>query len=138
MRAGQVGIFGVVGESNNRSGYALRLKIVDGRIAEAEAIVVRVAEFSAPAERLISVANGYFDTLQLNDGTLFTLFDPQCQRYENGILTPNDPAKTLGPVTALGCEAQFKLGAYRFDDRLRQVEAVFITVPYNMPSPWAQ
>jgi len=226
VRAGEVGVFGIVEESNNRSGYALRLKIVDDRIMQAEAIVVRVAEFSAldggvnpfasakffskpilendltsaqrrPRERLISIANGYFDTLQLNDGTLFTQFDPQCERYENGILTTNNPAKTLGPVTAFGCEAQFKLGAYRFDDRvrgrrfplvdeerglvlaagfidhtgklgafkltdgsteqsplrrphsfclmelfkivdgrIRQVEAVFITVPYGMPSPW--
>ena len=226
VRAGQVGVFGVVEESDNKSGFALRLKIVDGHISEAEAIVVRIAEFSAldggpnpfasarffakpilesdltpaqrrPRARLISVANGYFDTLQLNDGTLFTQFDPQCQRYEDGILTTNNPAKTLGPVTALGCEAQFKLGAYRFDDRvrdrrfplvdeqrglvlamgfidhtgklgdfkltdgtiehsplrrphsfclmelfkivdgrIRQVEAVFITVPYGMPSPW--
>ncbi len=226
VRAGQVGVFGVVEESNNRSGFALRLKVVDNRITEAEAIVVRVAEFSAldggvnpfasakffskpilesdlapgqrrPRARMISVANGYFDTLQLNDGTLFTQFDPRCERYENGILTTSNPAKTLGPVTALGCEAQFKLGAYRFDDRvrgrrfplvdeerglvlgmgfidhtgklgafsltdgsteqaplrrphsfclmelfkivdgrIRQIEAVFITVPYGMPSPW--
>lgn len=228
VRAGEVGVFSVVEESDNRSGFALRLKIVDSRITEAEAIIVRVAEFGAldgganpfasarffskpilesdltpaqrrPRARLISVANGYFDTLQLNDGTLFTQFDPQCERYENGILTTNNPAKTLGPVTALGCEAQFRLGAYRFDDRvrgrrfplvdeerglvlamgfidhtgrlgdfkltdgsiehsplrrphsfclmelfkivdgrLRQVEAVFITVPYNMPSPWSE
>jgi len=228
VRAGEVGVFSVVEESNNRSGFALRLKVVDNRITEAEAVIVRIAEFSAldggvnpfasarffskpilesylmpeqkrPRERLISVANGYFDTLQLNDGTLFTQFDPQCERYENGILTTNNPAKTLGPVTALGCEAQFKLGAYRFDDRvrgrrfplvdeerglvlamgfidhtgklgpfkltdgsteqsplrrphsfclmelfkivdgrIRQVEAVFITVPYGMPSPWSE
>jgi hypothetical protein len=228
VRAGEVGVFSIVEESNNRSGFALRLKVVDNRITEAEAIIVRIADFSAldggvnpfasarffskpilesnlapeqmrPRERLISVANGYFDTLQLNDGTLFTQFDPQCERYENGILTTNNPAKTLGPVTALGCEAQFKLGAYRFDDRvrgrrfplvdeerglvlamgfidhtgklgafrltdgsteqsplrrphsfclmelfkivdgrIRQVEAVFITVPYGMPSPWSE
>jgi hypothetical protein len=226
VRAGQVGVFSVVDESNNRSGFALRLKVVNGAIAEAEAIVVRIAEFSAldggenpfakaqfhdrpilesrlapgegrPRDRLIAVANGYFDTLQRNDGRLFTQFDPQCERNENGILTTNNPAKTLGPVTAFGCEQQFKLGAYRFDDRvrgrrfplvdeerglvlaagfidhtgrlgdfkltdgtvehsplrrphsfcllelfkivngrIRQVEAVFITVPYNMPSPW--
>jgi len=228
VRAGQVGVFSVVEESNNRSGFALRLKIQNGAIAEAEAIVVRIAEFSAldggenpfakaqfkdrpillaplapgegrPREQLIAVANGYFDTLQLNDGRLHTQFDPGCERHENGILTTNNPAKTLGPVTAFGCEQQFKLGAYRFDDRvrgrrfplvdeerglvlaagfidhtgrlgdfkltdgtvehsplrrphsfcllelfkivngrIRQVEAVFITVPYNMPSPWPE
>jgi hypothetical protein len=24
------------------------------------------------------------------------------------------------------------------DGRIRQIEAVFITVPYNMPSPWTE
>src|SRR5690242_18950482 len=47
VRAGQVGVFSVVEESNNRSGFALRLKIENGAIAEAEAIVVRIAAFSA-------------------------------------------------------------------------------------------
>jgi hypothetical protein len=228
VRAGQVGYFGTVEESGDCSAFALRLKIKDNHITEAEALVVRIAEFGtlngginpfasgqfedkpilqmdlAPGEgrqreRLISVANGYFDTLQLNDGTLFTDFDPKCVRWENGVQTTGNPKKVLGPLSALGCSEQFRLGAYRFDDRLRdrrfplvdaerglvlaagfidhrgrlgdyqltdgsaahspvrhphsfcylelfkivdgrirQVESVFITVPYNMPSPWVQ
>ena len=146
---------------------------------------------------MVAVANGYFDTLQLNDGKLFSEFDPACNRVENGLLTTNNPDKPLGETSALGCAEQFKLGVYRYDDRLRarryplvdeergivlaagfidhsgrlgeyrltdgrpavsvirhphsfyfielfkivngrirQVEATFITVPYNMPSPW--
>ena len=38
-------------------------------------------------ERLIAVANGYFSTVEQNDGQLFTAFDPDCQRNENGIST---------------------------------------------------
>lgn len=224
---GQVAVFGAVDEADATSAFALRLRIADRKISEAEMLVVRVKDFGAlgagpnpfanprfddkpilqqnlkpgegrPRERMISLADGYFDTLQLNDGQLFTEFDPACNRIENGLQTTNNPAKPLGPTSALGCAEQFKLGVYRYDDRLRarrhplvdeergivlsagfidhagrlgeyrltdgtpatsvirhphsfyllelfkivdgrlrQIEAVFITVPYNMPSPWS-
>jgi hypothetical protein len=223
---GQVGFYGVVKESVTTSGFSVRLKVEDGKISELETVVLRVADMGAlgpgenpfnkgvfvdkpilqqdvppnlrrPRERLISLADGYFDTLQLNDGTLFTEFDPACNRTENGLQTTNNPAKPLGYYSALGCAEQFKLGIYRYDDRLRarrfplvdeerglvlamgfidhsgrlgsykltdgtalespirrphsfhlmelfkivdgklrQIEALFIAVPYNMPSPW--
>jgi hypothetical protein len=219
--AGQVGFFGAVEETGPLSPFALRLKIEDGEIAEAETSVRRKADegnFMAdpgfetkpileatvpeherlPRERLISIADGYFDTLQLNDGTLFTQFDDRCQRVENGVQTTNNPE--LGKLSftlAMGCAEQFRLGYFLFDDRLRarryplvdverglvlaatfidhsgrlgtykltdgrvaesryrrphsfylielfkiednkirQIEAVFMTVPYRMPSPW--
>jgi hypothetical protein len=226
VTAGQVAVFGAVEEPDGTSAFGLRLKITDRKIGEAEMLVVRVRDFGAlgdgpnpfanpkfedkpillqdlqPGERssrekMVAVANGYFDTLQLNDGKLHTEFDPACNRVENGLLTTNNPAKPLGPTSALGCAEQFRLGVYKYDDRLRarryplvdeergivlasgfidhsgrlgeykltdgtpavsvirhphsfyflelfkivngrirQVEAVFITVPYNMPSPW--
>jgi hypothetical protein len=125
-----------------------------------------------------------------------TRFHPHCNRVENGVQTTNNPDFPL-PIARLGCEAQFALGWYRYDDELRarrfplvdiergivlahgfidhsgrlgdyeltdgtrvaspirrphsyylaeafkirdgaieQVEAVFHTVPYRMPSPW--
>lgn len=223
---GQVGVFGIVTESGVSSTLAARLKVEGGKISELETIILRIADmpplvgtenpfskgsFAArpileqdvppnlrrPRERLISLSDGYFDTLQLNDGQLFTEFDPACDRFENGLKTTNNPAKPLGEYSALGCADQFRLGVYRYDDRLRarrfplvdeerglvlamgfidhsgrlgsykltdgrtaespvrrphsfhlmelfkivdgklrQIEAVFITVPYNMPSPW--
>jgi hypothetical protein len=226
---GEAGFFGVIEETKlHSSGFALRLKVENHKISEAEIVILRLADFPPltggvnpfekakfedkpilqqnltpnerrPRERLISIADGYFDTLQLNDGTLFTEFDPNCNRFENGLQTTNNPAKPLGEMTALGCAEQFKLGNYRYDDRLRarrfplvdeerglvlgmgfidhsgrlgtykladgrtaespirrphsfclmelfkivdgrirQIEAVFITVPYNMPSPWTK
>ena len=225
---GQVGFYGVVEETSDKSGFALRVKVVDHKITEAETVILRINDFGSltgganpflnskfvdkpilqqnltpeqrrPRERLISIANGYFDTLQLNDGQLFTEFDANCNRTENGLQTTNNPATPLGPTTALGCAEQFKLGNYRYDDRLRarrfplvdeerglvlgmgfidhsgrlgtykltdgrtaespirrphsfclmelfkiengkirQIEAIFITVPYNMPSPWTE
>jgi hypothetical protein len=227
-QTGEAGFYGVITESHDTSGFALRLKIADHKITEAETVIVRVNDFGALAggvnpflngkfvdkpilqqnlapaerrsrERLISIADGYFDTLQLNDGQLFTEFTPDCNRVENGLQTTNNPATPLGATSALGCADQFKLGTYRYDDRLRarrfplvdeerglvlgmgfidhsgrigtykladgrtaespirrphsfclmelfkivdgkirQIEAVFITVPYNMPSPWEE
>ncbi len=138
----QVGYFGTVHEHLEESAYTVRLKLDSkGRVAEAETIVVRQSDsgikfenprywdkpiLNANAERplprpeMIKLANGYFDTLQLNDGTIHTKFHPDCDRVENGVQTTHNPefAKIV-PVSALGCEEQFRMGNYRYDDRLR-------------------
>lgn len=217
----QVGYFGTVHEAIEESAFTLRLKVNEqGQVCESEMVVVRQsdsgikfencrywdkpilnANVEAPVSRdeMIRLSNGYFDTLQLNDGTIHTKFHPDCNRVENGVQTTRNPefAKIV-PVSALGCEEQFRMGNYRYDDRLRarrfplvdeerglvlafgfidhsgrldeyqltdgrtvkspvrrphsfyiselfkidhgmicQIEANFITVPYNMPSPWA-
>jgi hypothetical protein len=223
--SGQVGFFGVVDETSASSPFAVRMKVEDHRISELETLVFRIADAGRtgiqnfftepqltdnpillenvpaaqrrPRERMIAIANGYFETLQRNDGTLFTQFDENCNRRENGLQTTNNPSLTGRPIARLGCEAQFKLGYYRYDDRLRarrfpmvdeerglvlaaafidhsgrlgtykltdgtvvespwrrphslcmlelfkiidgkirQIEAVFINVPYGMASPW--
>lgn len=217
---GEVGFFGTVTETTDTSAYTLRLKVEDGRISEAETLIVRQAdsgirfegqtfenkpvlnEILPPAQRrpraqMIALSDGYFDTLQLNDGTLFTRFHPNCARVENGVKTTHNSGFTVTPVSKLGCEDQFKLGYYRYNDRIRgrhfplvdeerglvlgigfmdkmgrmgdykltdgtpvkpllyrphtfylmelfklkdgmieQIEANFITVPYNTPSQW--
>ena len=228
-QAGQVAYFGVIDERGTKSFLALRLKIDGGKISEAETIAVRKgygpgpfgnpetlqpvplmledvpADRRRPRERMISLADGYFNTLELNDGQIFTQFTPDCSRRENGVWTANDPHPDAPPdpnlnLSAYGkisCEAGFKLGNYRWDDelrarrfplvdeekglvlaggfidhsgrldhytttdgvvhdpplksphsfcfletfkivdgRIRHAEAVFITVPYRMPSPW--
>ncbi len=69
---------------------------------------------------MIALADGYFNTLQLNDGQLFTQFTPDCHRHENGVWTANDPHPGSNPdpnlnLSAYGrisCEAGFKLGNY--------------------------
>jgi hypothetical protein len=219
-REGQVSVFGVVDETGTRAPYATRLKVVNGTVAEVETIVVRPQDSGIPfvtadikpvavwnemlpperrvsREQMIAAANGYFDTLQLNDGTLHVEFTEDCNRRENGMQSTNRQDPDLDAIWKLGCAGQFRLGAYRYDDRLRdrrflavdeergivlaggfidhegrlaefrltdgttrtthfnrphsfvlleafkvndgkiqRVEAVFITVPYNMPSPW--
>jgi hypothetical protein len=68
--------------------------------------------------RLIDIANGYFSTLQQNDGTLFTPFADDCTRLENGNITAGDPNSAYVPAR-ITCAEQFKKGAYRFDSELR-------------------
>jgi hypothetical protein len=212
--------FGVVEEHGIPAIMALRLGIERDRIAEAETIVCRKVDLSpfpsvetyvsprplmladvpeaqrCSRDKMIAIANGYFDTIQLNDGTLFTEFTDDCDRIENGLQTTNTEIENY-PIAAMGCADQFRMGQYIYDDRLRDrrfplvdeekglvlaggfidhtgrvvdvtwtdgtktrsvfhyphsfvllelfkivggkiagVEAVFVTVPYNMPSAW--
>jgi hypothetical protein len=219
LRTSQVALFTAVEETEALSPAAFRLAVHEGGIAEVEAVIARNADEGFPfrdqkfehkpvmeaivpegerseREELISLANGYFETIQRNDGTIRTKFHPHCNRVENGVQTTNNPDFPV-PVARMGCEEQFALGNYRYDDRLRarrfplvdeergivlahafidhcgklgeyqltngtkvtspirrphsyylaeafriragaieQVEAVFHSVPYHMPSPW--
>jgi hypothetical protein len=216
---GQVALFTCVEETNAISPAAFRLGVKDGMIAEVESVVARNADEGFPFNpqsfetkpvmealvpegetstrtELVFIANGYFETIERNDGTINTKFWSHCNRVENGVQTTNNPDFPV-PVAQMGCEEQFRLGNYRYDDRLRgrrfplvdeergivlafgfidhcgklgeyeltdgtkvtspirrphsyylaeafkirdgaieQVEAVFHTVPYHMPSPW--
>ena len=141
-RSGQVGYFGTVIEAIEESAFTLRLKIDEaGAIAECEMLIVRQSDSGikfenprywdkpilhrevvapVPREEMVRLSNGYFDTLQRNDGTIHTKFHPDCNRVENGVQTTRNPefAKIV-PVSALGCEEQFRMGNYRYDDDLR-------------------
>ncbi|ABD27315.1 hypothetical protein Saro_2879 [Novosphingobium aromaticivorans DSM 12444] len=141
-RTRQVGYFGTVIEPIEESAFTLRLALDEaGRIAECEMLIVRQSdsgikfencrywdkpilhrEPEAPVSRqeMVRLSNGYFDTLQRNDGTIHTRFHPDCNRVENGVQTTRNPdfAKIV-PVSALGCEEQFRMGNYRYDDDLR-------------------
>jgi hypothetical protein len=216
---GQVALFTTVEETDAVSPCALRLAFREGVIEECEIVVARNKDEGFPflgqtfenkpamraevpeAERIsrtemIALANGYFETIERNNGMIRTRFHPHCNRVENGVQTTNNPDFPL-PIAGLGCEEQFALGWYRYDDELRarrfplvdiergivlaygfidhagrlgdyeltdgtkvsspvrrphsyylaeafkirdgaieQVEAVFHTVPYRMPSPW--
>jgi len=135
---GTVGWYGTVAEHGQLSYYAMRLKVVHHQVAEVEAILDRkgdagpwgdpahfthdpsfatvlpVAERSS-RQAMIGLVDGYFSTVQRNDGLIHTRFDPNCAREENGQITTNG---SFGS-DAQGCEAQFKLGTFRFVDRVR-------------------
>jgi hypothetical protein len=221
LATGQASWIGVIEEHGHAAVMMLRLALAaGGAISEVETIVCRPHElgpfpqiegYDAPRplmladvpegqrvsrDEMIRIANGYFETIELNDGTLHTEFTDDCDRIENGLQTTNTEIAGY-PIARMGTADQFRLGQYIYDDRLRDrrfplldeekgivcaagfidhagkvidvtwtdgsvhksifhfphsfvllelfkivggkiagVEAVFVTVPYNMVSPW--
>jgi len=145
---GQAAWFGVVWEHGVAAYYAMRLKVDGGKISEVETVVHRNTGLPAPfgdpdkvehdpafqevlppeqrrpRQRLIAVAQSYFNTVELNDGMVFAPFAEDCSRLENGIST-TAPVKTPAgqgnaSSIAAGCEEQFKLGIYHINKRIRE------------------
>ncbi len=145
-QTGQVGFLGVANEDGHLSCFAARLKVVDHKVTEIEVIAARPEGMGGggggpvrggpdnlkdkplfsedePAtervsrEKLIQLANGYFDTIQLNTGKIYTTFDPNCQRMENGSVTANNPDAT--GVAHMGCQAQLETGLLKIVTRCR-------------------
>ncbi|MCP5145652.1 MAG: hypothetical protein H6978_12665 [Gammaproteobacteria bacterium] len=130
---GSVGIYTAIMQNDTPGFLAIRLRIEDGRITEAEHIVSTRRNLSSPPtpigdvnefkhdpdlnrpvpageranrQRLVELANGYFDTLQQNDGQLHTKFSDDATRFENGMKFAE---------IANG----FRSGRYRFNERVR-------------------
>jgi hypothetical protein len=132
---GTVGVFTAIRQREVEGFLAIRLKVAGGRITEAEHIISTrrnlsspptpigsveeyvhdpvISEISAPDRRvgreaLIGHANGYFDTLQRNDGEIRgTCFHDAATRRENGMLFAD-----IG--------GGFRSGRYAFNDRVRR------------------
>jgi hypothetical protein len=138
---GSVGIYTSVMQKDTPGFLAIRLKVVNGKITEIEHVLATKRYVSSPPvvfgdmnlkhdpetsaalkpeERrpraeLIRLADGYFNTLQHNDGTIKTTFAPTCHRLENG-----------KEAAAQGCEAGFKTGFYAFNERVRDRDYVLV------------
>ncbi len=72
---------------------------------------------------MLAIADGYFSTVELNDGQVLTHFSDDCGRLENGISTTAPPPGGGGGNAAAimaGCENQFKLGLYKINKRIRR------------------
>jgi hypothetical protein len=151
--SGDAAWLGVVLEHGQIAHYAMRLRVVHGRIADVEVVVDGKGQpgpfgesadsapdpafttLVSPAERqsrgrLIALANGYFSTLERNDGTIRTTFDPDCERRENGVSTTRGGFGSA--AIAQGCEAQFKLGLYRYDDAVRARRFPLVDVEHGV------
>jgi hypothetical protein len=142
---GNAAWFGLIEEHGNPAYYAMRIQVEDGLITEIETIVNRLPDMPKPfgnpdmvshdpvwndilppeqqrsRERLVAVADGYFSTVELNDGDIFTQFDPDCGRLENGVLTTAGSGAGGGTAATIasGCEPQLRLGIYRINKRIR-------------------
>ena len=133
-QAGQVGFFGSLQEHGHPAMLGLRLKVVNRRISEMEAFIIRSTArgtFSAidklqisplmireltpaqkrPREELIRVANSYFEGL-VNGTDSATPFADDCTRIENGMVTANNPA-TDNTMWKMTCRQQFATGLTR-------------------------
>jgi len=128
--SGNVAWLGRVDEHGQPAFYAMRIKVVDGRIAEVETVIRRkegrppfgdAANFAhdkgfqealpakaRPTRGVIAAAvQNYYKSVERNNGTVFAKFDPACARVENGVL-----ADTGRYAMAQGCAAQLKAGLF--------------------------
>jgi hypothetical protein len=131
---GHVGIFTAVMQSETPGFLAVRLKVARDEIVEIEHILSTTRNLSGPPtpigavgdfkhdpdfersvalaercsrEQLIRLADGYFATLENNTGEIRgTCFSADASRVENGKAYPD-------------IERGFKLGFYRFNERVR-------------------
>lgn len=143
---GHAAWFGSIRENGTPAFYAVRIHVTGGLIDEIETVVHRrtglpapfgdwqnmqhFAEFNEilppeerrPRERMLAIADAYFDTVELNDGQVFAPFAEDCSRLENGITTtaPRPGEQQSAANIASGCRAQFELGLYRINKRIRR------------------
>lgn len=144
---GNAAWFGSVRENGQPAIYAVRIHVANGAIDQIESVVHRKTSLPAPfgdvskmahdpafnevlppeqrrsRERMLSIADAYFDTVQVNDGQVFAPFSQDCARLENGIsTTAPTPGSTGGNAASIasGCREQFELGLYRINKRVRR------------------
>ncbi len=132
---GAIGIYMAIHQRDVPGFLAVRLKVKSGKITEIEHVISTKRNLSSPPtpigevdnfhfeamvdqavpadkqvarEKLIAHANGYFDTLQLNDGKIRgTCFHDDAVRLENGL-------------TFKDIKAGFESGFYAFNNRVRR------------------
>jgi len=144
----EVGFMGVMKENDKPVQLALRLKIRNGQIVEAEHVIARnlpdfvlpnlqtprpglratvpVAE-RIPREQMLKIAYSYYTAIVESNGDAAPFAD-DCARRENGFQTTTygSPPATpgLGTIGALGCRAQLNTHALSYITRIdaRRVE----------------
>ena len=107
--AGQIGFIGVIRVKGEPAILGARLKLVGGKITEIDHMVISStrepiaknfkeprADFAQPLEpnestsreKMLEIANSYYDSIVKADGKLAP-FAEECQRRENGVITVN-------------------------------------------------
>lgn len=130
--AGQVGFYGVMKERGRPLIIALRLKVVNGQITEIEHVLARnlrpealrnlaeprpefvtalPAASRLPRQRMVNIADSYFEAIEHADGRLAPFAD-DCVRRENGGQTTHNARPVPWPVP---------LGSKQADDAMAYI-----------------
>lgn len=140
---GQVAVIDVVEEHGVPAILAARFRIANRQIVEIETVLSRNIDdspfpategltapspvWSMPIEeaqrqsrdRMVTVVDGYYNSLQQNNGSLSTKFADDCNRIENGLQVTNNPNLPDYDIAQFGCARQLELGQYIYDDKVR-------------------
>ncbi len=143
----EVGFLGVMQENDRPIEIALRLKIRDGQIVEAEHLIARnlrdtslpnlqlprpgllasvPADQRVPRDQMLKIGLSYYDALVNSDGHAAPFAD-DCIRRENGFQTTGNPPPATpgrGTMGAMGCTAQLDTRVMSYIKRIepRRVE----------------
>ena len=119
---GQTGFFGLIEEQGVPAIVSLRLKIVDRKVTESEAIIGRKgvslyepqnlidhgpsdkaipASLRSSREAMIKAADSYFDGAQSQNPAI-VIQKPGCDRYENGVKMTHRQGRGAGGVSMTG------------------------------------
>ena len=153
---GQVAVITIGRQNGIDMLFDLRLRVVDGRISEAETMISHDPRAYANYEQLgkpdpfwlqavpeservsraalADLADKYFSAMQNNDGKGdYSFFAVNCDRLEHGLRTTNNAAQTYGhssdsEFVTKSCADQFKLGFLGFVTRIRDRRIAVIDV----------
>jgi len=143
----EVGFMCIMQESGKPIDFALRLKIRDGEITEAEHLIARNLSAASlknlqtprpgllatvppalrvPREEMLKIGASYYQALVSADANNAPFAD-DCVRRENGMQTTSNPPPAkpgFASLGALGCAAQLKTGTFNYIKRIepRRVE----------------
>jgi hypothetical protein len=134
----QIGFIGMMEESGKPIQLGLRLKVEDGKITEAEHIVVRSFNGNAldnlktvrpgilteiprnerlPRELLLAIGMTYYDSITQSSGDA-TPFADDCERRENGMITAGGVGNGIDGQPRQGCHAQMDSRTFTYIDSI--------------------
>src|SRR5208282_6843527 len=137
----EVGFLGIMQENDKPVELALRLKIVNGKIAEAEHLIARnLSERSlanlqtprpgllatvppserVPRDEMLKIGASYYEALVTADANDAPFAD-DCIRRENGMQTTSNPPPDkpgFGTLGAMGCAAQLHTHTFDYIERI--------------------
>jgi len=151
---GEIGFIGVIEEKQIPTIVSVRLKVVNGKIAEIDHLVVhsdgkplnpnmskvrpglleRLPKLErVPRDQMQKTANSYYDAIVQDNGKVASFAD-ECQRRENGGISTNDHSQTPGEAKKddfsafrkMTCSDQISTGVWSYitDINHRRVFAV--------------